>query len=174
MFMGVGIIKVRSLFRKLRKLALRYGGVVVFFDEADSLGNRGGGGTDGGFASNSVGQFLDDATDIGSSIPYLSSGAQRELWRSALDRAPKPQTKSSVMMMGGGGGGTLQALLAELSGLKKPRGFFNRTVRKALGMRPKPPPHYRILVMMASNMPHRARNRRRRRAARRSPARPSR
>ena len=42
MFMGVGIIKVRSLFRKLRKLALRYGGVIVFFDEADSLGNRGG------------------------------------------------------------------------------------------------------------------------------------
>ena len=36
--------------------------------------------------------------------------------------------------------GTLQALLAELSGLKKPRGFFNRIVRKMLGMRPKPPP----------------------------------
>src|SRR5262249_14922070 len=29
------------LFRKLRKLALRYGGVIVFFDEADSLGRRG-------------------------------------------------------------------------------------------------------------------------------------
>ena len=59
------------------------------------------------------------------------------------------------MMMGGGGGGmgTLQALLAELSGLKKPRGFFNRIVRKMLGMRPKPPPKYRILVMMASNLP---------------------
>ena len=41
MFMGVGILKVKSLFRKLRKLALRYGGVIVFFDEADSLGNRG-------------------------------------------------------------------------------------------------------------------------------------
>ena len=41
MFMGVGIIKVKTLFRKLRKLALRYGGVVVFFDEADSLGSRG-------------------------------------------------------------------------------------------------------------------------------------
>ena len=27
---------------------------------------------------------------------------------------------------GGGGMGTLQALLTELSGLKKPRGFFNR------------------------------------------------
>ena len=36
-----GILKVKSLFRKLRKLALRYGGVIVFFDEADSLGNRG-------------------------------------------------------------------------------------------------------------------------------------
>ena len=59
------------------------------------------------------------------------------------------------MMMGGGGGGmgTLQALLAELSGLKKPRGFFNRIVRKMLGMRPKPPPKFRILVMMASNLP---------------------
>ena len=39
---GVGILKVKSLFRKLRKLALRYGGVIVFFDEADTLGNRGG------------------------------------------------------------------------------------------------------------------------------------
>ena len=41
MFMGVGILKVKGLFRKLRKLALRYGGVIVFFDEADSLGSRG-------------------------------------------------------------------------------------------------------------------------------------
>jgi hypothetical protein len=49
--------------------------------------------------------------------------------------------------------GTLQALLTELSGLKKPRGFVNRHVRRALGMRPKPPPKYRILVMMASNLP---------------------
>jgi len=43
------------------------------------------------------------------------------------------------MMNGGGGGGgmgTLQALLTELSGLKKPRGFVNRVVRRALGMRP--------------------------------------
>ncbi len=58
------------------------------------------------------------------------------------------------MGMGGGGGmGTLQALLTELSGLKKPRGFFNRVVRRTLGLRPKPPPKYRILVMMATNMP---------------------
>ncbi|MEO5878061.1 MAG: AAA family ATPase, partial [Streptosporangiaceae bacterium] len=41
MFMGVGVLKVKSLFRKVRKLSLRYGGVIVFFDEADSLGRRG-------------------------------------------------------------------------------------------------------------------------------------
>ena len=42
MFFGVGVMKVKSLFRKLRKLAVRYGGVIVFFDEADTLGSRGG------------------------------------------------------------------------------------------------------------------------------------
>ena len=41
MFFGVGVLKVKGLFRKLRKLALRYGGVIVFFDKADSLGHRG-------------------------------------------------------------------------------------------------------------------------------------
>ncbi|MDA8262893.1 MAG: AAA family ATPase, partial [Actinomycetota bacterium] len=46
-----------------------------------------------------------------------------------------------------------QALLTELSGLKKPRGFFNRTVRRSLGLKPKDPPKYRILVIMATNMP---------------------
>ena len=54
---------------------------------------------------------------------------------------------------GGGGMGTLQALLTEMSGLKKPRGFFNRIVRRTLGMRPKQPPKYRILTVMATNMP---------------------
>ena len=77
----------------------------------------------------------------------LGTGAQER-------RGPQ---RDRIMMggMGGGGGGmgTLQALLTELSGLKKPRGFVNRVVRRILGMRPKPPPKYRILVMMATNMP---------------------
>ena len=168
MFMGVGILKVKGLFRKLRKLALRYGGVVAFFDEADALGNRGASvGGDGGFGSERFAAFLRDATEPGSSYPYLSSGAQRALQEAALhgydwvdgwvddDSEWRRPRRESMMMMGGGGGGmgTLQALLAELSGLKKPRGFFNRIVRKMLGMRPKPPPKFRILVMMASNLP---------------------
>jgi hypothetical protein len=154
MFMGVGIIKVKSLFRKLRKLALRYGGVVVFFDEADSLGNRGVA-TQGDFRAVGAARFAAEASEPGSSIPYLSRATQEVLWELATRPNLPGVQRDGVMMMGGGGGGmgTLQALLAELSGLKKPRGFLNRHLRKALGMRPKPPPKYRILVMMASNMP---------------------
>jgi ATP-dependent Zn protease len=56
-------------------------------------------------------------------------------------------------MGGGGGGGLLQVLLAEMSGLKKPRGVVNRYVRRAFGMKPKPPPKYRMLLIMATNLP---------------------
>lgn len=147
MFFGVGVLKVKSLFRKLRKLALRYGGVVVFFDEADSLGNRG--------MSSSGGQQRVD----GSSVPaifgtschggsYLSPSTASILLRESFVVGG-----AAGGGMGGGGMGTLQALLTELSGLKKPRGFFNRILRRTLGMRPKNPPKYRILVVMATNMP---------------------
>jgi cell division protease FtsH len=159
MFMGVGILKVKSLFRKLRKLALRYGGVIVFFDEADALGSRGslaqvgpGGGRTGHrppFQSSGC-----------HGMTYLSDDTRWMLAREAMQDTPElASTRSRFVMggmngMGGGGGqGTLQALLTELSGLKKPRGLINRWGRRALGMRPKPPPKYRILVMMATNMP---------------------
>lgn len=54
--------------------------------------------------------------------------------------------------MGGGGFGTLQSLLSEMSGLSKPRGLMNR-IRRWLGMKPTPPPKYRILHIFATNMP---------------------
>ena len=142
MFFGIGVMKVKGLFRKLRKLSLRYGGVVAFFDEADSLGNR------GLAPSGGQGRFTPDV--FGSSCHggnYLSQDAANLI------------TREKFVMGGAGGGGggggmgTLQALLTELSGLKKPRGFFNRIVRRTLGMRPKQPPKYRILTVMATNMP---------------------
>ena len=162
MFMGVGILKVKSLFRKLRRLALRYGGVIVFFDEADSLGNRGmtTQGAPGGQQRANGGPAFAHAGCHGFS--YLSQDTQWRLARDAMEAAvpDEPDTRRvkqmiGGMMNGGGGGGmgTLQALLTELSGLKKPRGFVNRYVRRVFGMRPKPPPKYRILVMMATNMP---------------------
>ncbi|MCF7552095.1 AAA family ATPase [Pseudonocardia sp. WMMC193] len=158
MFMGVGILKVKSLFRKLRKLSLRYGGVIVFFDEADALGNRG---TLAGTAPGGAPRGFTPPPFHGSGchgFSYLSRDTQSMLFRNSMSSVPPPQETSSRFMMGGmqgggGGGGTLQALLTELSGLKKPRGLLNRWGRRALGMRPKPPPKYRILVMMATNMP---------------------
>ncbi len=165
MFFGIGVLKVKGLFRKLRKLSLRYGGVIVFFDEADSLGNRGMASTGGapGGGGRSSAPF---ATAGCHGFSYLSEDIQTMLTRDAMRSglsavldAPSARRDRQIIgagLNGGGGGGgmgTLQALLTELSGLKKPRGFINRVVRRMLGMRPKPPPHYRILVMMATNMP---------------------
>ncbi len=162
MFMGIGILKVKSLFRKLRKLALRYGGVIVFFDEADALGNRGimtqgGPGGPGGRGMGPAAPFQAAGCH---GFSYLSGDTRSLLMRTAMESgAAEPvETGRSRFFMGGMGGGgagagTLQALLTELSGLKKPRGIINRLGRRILGMRPKPPPKYRILVMMATNMP---------------------
>jgi len=159
MFMGVGILKVKGLFRKLRRLALRYGGVIVFFDEADSLGNRGMITQGGPGGQRSTAPFAASGCH---GFSYLSAATQ---WQLAKDRAAaspdeEPVVRRSKQVLGGmmnggngGGMGTLQALLTELSGLKKPRGFVNRYLRRVFGMRPKPPPKYRILVMMATNMP---------------------
>jgi cell division protease FtsH len=160
MFMGIGVLKVKSLFRKLRRLALRYGGVIVFFDEADSLGRRGALAQQGpNFPRGMTPPPFQRAGCHGFS--YLSSDVQWLLARRALESVPGedlPGTRRSKQIMGmgmggNGGMGTLEALLTELSGLKKPRGFVNRYVRRLLGMRPKPPPKYRILVMMATNLP---------------------
>jgi hypothetical protein len=87
---------------------------------------------------------------------YLAEDTRWMLARSAMQDGYGDAFIAGAGMNGGGGGGgmgTLQALLTELSGLKKPRGLVNRWGRRALGMRPKPPPKYRILVMMATNMP---------------------
>jgi cell division protease FtsH len=161
MFFGIGVLKVKGLFRKLRRLALRYGGVIVFFDEADSLGNRGALAQGGPGFPRGMTPAPHRAGCHGFS--YLSQDVQwmllRKAMQSGIEDEPDGRRSKQIIgagMNGGGGGGgmgTLQALLTELSGLKKPRGFVNRHIRRIFGMRPKPPPKYRILVMMASNMP---------------------
>ena len=153
-FVGVAPMKIKHLYRKLRKLALRYGGVVVFFDEADVLGSRGQ--TGGGFDERATADQLEAAK-------WLSPQGQREItmWlqqQHAAHEEPSP-TKSwrdGIIMagMGGGGGsGALQSLLTEMNGLNKPRGFFSRRIRSFMNIKPKAPPRYRILHMFATNLP---------------------
>lgn len=153
MFMGVGILKVRSLYRKLRKLSMRYGGAIVFIDEADSLGSRGQ--QIAGGAGAAATPWTTSPTCNG--ISYLSAPGRDAAFHAGSASEPLvPPYKEQVFMggmAGGGGMGTLQALLAEMSGLTKPRGLVNR-IRKLLGMRPKPPPKYRILHIFATNMPN--------------------
>ena len=161
MFFGVGILKVKGLFRKLRKLALRHGGVIVFFDEADALGSRGAL-AQGGGPPQPANPLVDGLGCNGAS--YLSAQAmsiidsgssmQGPSTAESDDGVPANRLDRIIMGggMGGGGMGTLQALLTEISGLQKPRGISNK-LRKMLGMKPKPPPKYRIFIMMATNMP---------------------
>jgi ATP-dependent Zn protease len=157
-FIGVAPMKIKWMYRKLRKLALRNGGVVVFFDEADVLGNRGSAGGDGQFNSRRGAEaahvhacngcsYVDDK-----SLSIVANG----LAPAGIDGEDQKPRKRGIIMGGmgmGGGMGALQALLTEMSGLKKPRGFFSRRLRSFLCMKPKPPPKYRILHIMATNRP---------------------
>ena len=159
MFFGVGILKVKRLFRKLRKTALRHGGVIVFFDEADALGSRGAL-AQGGEPPRPSSPLAHTACN---GFTYLSPQSMTVIEQSNAKEKPPSghknrdlpgnrRSKIIVGGMGGGGMGTLQALLTEISGLQKPRGLTNK-VRKTLGMKPKPPPKYRIFIMMATNLP---------------------
>jgi ATP-dependent Zn protease len=154
MFVGVGALKVKSLFRKARKLALRHGGVIMFFDEADSLGNRG--------IQSGPGWFSPSSNPWGerpscNGLAYLTPESQLLLLRDRMTPDLVGPKKDGIIAgmggMGGGGMGVLPALLSEMDGMEKPRGFLNRRVRRMLGMKPRPPFKYRILTVMATNMP---------------------
>ena len=155
MFVGVGVLKVKSLFKKLRKLSLKYGGVIVFFDEADTLGNRGGAvnGQPGALGKD----WCSDHNCNG--LHYMSERSLRMFESlnapetTVADERVKASIKSIVMGGMGGMDGSLQALLTELSGLKKPKNNIWRRFRAFLTLPPRQPPKYRLLTIMATNLP---------------------
>jgi cell division protease FtsH len=154
MFMGVGALKVKALFRKARKLALRHGGVIMFFDEADSLGNRGIA-TGQGPLGRANGAWGDHPSCNG--LGYMGPESQLLLLRNSMTPQPAGPKRDGIIAgfggMGGGGLGVLPSLLSELDGMEKPRGFINRRIRRFLGMKPRPPYKFRILTVMATNLP---------------------
>ena len=122
-FIGINLLKVWALFRSVRKLARRYGGVIVFIDEIDSLGNR------------------------GSSVEGQEEEA-RECGCVRMAAEPRP-----MIVTGGGGGnqmGTLEAFLSAMDGMEEPRGILNRML-VFLGFKPLRPYDYKYLMMGATN-----------------------
>ena len=109
MFMGVGILKVKSLFRKLRRLALRYGGVIVFFDEADSSATGGrcsppGGGRDGDAESVRSRPLVSRLV-----VPLQRVGEPDPAGRHAVDARAARHPAQHFFMGGMGGGGAAAA-----------------------------------------------------------------
>jgi len=128
-FVGINLLKVWTLFRTVRKLARRYGGVIVFIDEIDSLGSRGGGVTD----------HAEPAVErCPGCVPF-----QR--------RVPGVRDPMKIVIDGAGGMGTLEAFLSAMDGMEEPRGMLNR-ILVFLGFKPLRPYEYKYLMMGATNM----------------------
>ena len=130
-FIGINFLKVHSLGRTIRKQSKRHGGVIVFFDEIDSLGNRGG--------------------EVEGSTPS-------EDWFTKSEEgcmASEPEYHPVIVTGGGSGGmnmGTLEAFLSMMDGMEEPRGFVNKLLALA-GFRPLPPPKVRPFYLGATNRP---------------------
>ena len=125
-FVGINFLKVYMLFRAIRKLSLRHDGVIVFFDEIDSLGHRGG-------------EVAGLQPDMQATPPACST----------LPAVAEPR---HMMMMGSQDSGTLTAFLAALEGMDEPRGLLNKLLALA-GFRPMSAPKYKYLIMGATNRP---------------------
>jgi ATP-dependent Zn protease len=163
---GVGILKIKMLFRRLRTLAKRYGGVVVFFDEAAAFGRRGRAAAIAGRPDIEVAGSQDTFARAWADDPppglcsdcngaaYMTAAAPAEMMHPA---AISDGTGTGAAGNGGSGvanvAGPAQALLTEMSSLNKQRGLAGRAARRVLGMRTEPPHAQRIMVIMATAMP---------------------
>src|SRR5215203_2158815 len=147
MFMGVANLKVMRLFTRARKFSERFGGAVIFMDELDAIGSRGG-----------MAQTME---------PYpfdelFRHGLEERLISGPPEDPPRGGLVGFVdrVVMGGMGGmgmgGMLvNELLVQMDGLEQPRGLgrlFRRMVplfiRRRLKRRV---PTYNILVIGATN-----------------------
>jgi ATP-dependent Zn protease len=131
-FVGINLLKVWTLFRTIRKLARRYGGVIVFIDEIDSLGSRGGA---------VEGQDRPAVCHAPGCVPFAR-------------RAEGGEPLKIVVDGGGGGMGTLEAFLSAMDGMEEPRGLLNR-ILVFLGFKPLQPYEYKYVMMGATNMMNR-------------------
>jgi cell division protease FtsH len=147
MFMGIGNLKVQRLFSKARKFSDRFGGAVIFMDELDAIGSRGG-----------VGRSME---------PYPFHEPFRHGLEERLSEGPPDNTRrggiygladrffGGMGMSGGMGGMLVNELLVQMDGLVQPKGvrrFLRRLIPLSIRRRlKKRVPTYNILVIGATN-----------------------
>ena len=104
MFMGMGALKVSRMYGKARKAAKEYGAAVVFLDEIDAIGARGGVSTVGGGSSGGMGGMGAGGMGLLSTMLIEMSGFSLEHgWRARMRarfykyilrrKPPKPQKR---------------------------------------------------------------------------------
>ncbi|MGH2691162.1 MAG: AAA family ATPase, partial [Actinomycetota bacterium] len=125
MWLGMGNMRVMMMFRKARKFAKRYDGCVIFIDEIDAIGSRGGVAMARAEGPGLFGRVFGPGVAGGNTHPVVMGG------------------------MGGGGGGIINELLVQMDGLVVPRGL-KRYIRRVFRMKKKSP-SYNILIIGATN-----------------------
>ena len=126
MFFGIAPLKVMNLYRKARKAAKEYGASIIFIDEVDAVGSRGG-----------VAQKRENYEEValewqpgGTRLPMMFGG------------------------MSGANVGLLSTLLVEMSGFSQEHGWWARKrawwYKKILRRKP-PKPQRRVLTIGATN-----------------------
>ena len=128
MFMGVGNLRVMALFRRAKKFCRKYDGAVIFIDEIDAIGSRGGG---SGSAS-TEGPGLEGRGLRGGRMGRITGTVER-----------------FVSPGGGLGAGIVNELLVQMDGMVQPKGL-SRHFRRMFHMKARIP-SYNILVMAATN-----------------------
>ena len=143
MFMGIGNLKVQRLFSKARKFSDRFGGAVIFMDELDAIGSRGG-----------VVQTME---------PYPFHEPFRHGLEDRLTEVRETGERGGLVnrifggmgMNGGMGGMLVNELLVQMDGLVQPKGirrFLRRLIPLGIRRRlKKKTPTYNILVIGATN-----------------------
>lgn len=144
MFMGVANLRVARLFAKARKFSERFGGAVIFMDELDAIGSRGG-----------MSQTME---------PYPFHEPFRHGLEDRLAGSPEEARRGGLLgfvdrfFMGGNmgmGGMLVNELLVQMDGLEQPRGL-RRLLRRMIPLfirkrLKRKVPNYNILVIGATN-----------------------
>jgi ATP-dependent Zn protease len=146
MFMGVANLRVARLFSRARKFSERFGGAVIFMDELDAVGSRGG--------------------MMGTMEPYpFHEPFRHGLEDRLVEGSPEEPRRGGLLgfadriiagNMGMGMGGMLvNELLVQMDGLEQSRGF-GRLLRRMIPLfirrrLKRRSPNYNVLVIGATN-----------------------